>query len=199
MNCRTPGLPVHHKHPEFTQTHAHRVCDFHPAISSSVIPFSSCPQSLPASGVFSNESTLLRWPKYWSFSISPSRTDEHPGLISFLQLLQSDPLSISAVLPAPYLSLGSLSMLLSPCPTLHCWLKLAGKGLVWIFSCTLCFVETCVGFPQHHRFCVHLFLLTTYLLSQGLCVLLCTVPQGLYALSKSLCLSSNVTLIPPFA
>ena len=42
----------------------------HPAISSSVGPFSSCPQSLPAS-VFSNESTLrMRWPKYWSFSFS---------------------------------------------------------------------------------------------------------------------------------
>ena len=39
----------------------------HSAISSSVVPFSSCPQSLPAS-VFSNESTLsMRWPKYWSF------------------------------------------------------------------------------------------------------------------------------------
>ena len=54
----------------------------HPAISSSVIPFSSCPQSLPAS-VFSNESTLrMRWPKYWSFSFSiiiPSK--EIPGLI----------------------------------------------------------------------------------------------------------------------
>ena len=51
----------------------------HPAISSSVVPFSSCPQSIR---VFSNESTLcMRWPKYWSFSISPS--NEHPGLISF--------------------------------------------------------------------------------------------------------------------
>ena len=51
----------------------------HTAISSSVIPFSSCPRSLPAS-VFSNGSTLpMRWPKYWS--ISPS--NEHPGLISF--------------------------------------------------------------------------------------------------------------------
>ena len=41
-----------------------------PAISSSVIPFSSCPKSLPA-WVFSNESTLrMRWPKYWSFSFS---------------------------------------------------------------------------------------------------------------------------------
>ena len=56
----------------------------HPAISSSVVPFSSCPQSLPASGVFSNESTLcMRWPKYWSFSFSTSPSNEHPGLISF--------------------------------------------------------------------------------------------------------------------
>ena len=47
----------------------------HPAISSSVVPFSSCPQSLPAS-VFSNESTLrMRWPKYWSFSWRTPRTD----------------------------------------------------------------------------------------------------------------------------
>ena len=27
MNRSTPGLPVHHQHPEFTQTHVHRVCD----------------------------------------------------------------------------------------------------------------------------------------------------------------------------
>ena len=56
----------------------------HPAISSSVVPFSSCPQSLPASGFFSNESTLhMRWPKYWSFSLSISPSNEHPGLVSF--------------------------------------------------------------------------------------------------------------------
>ena len=55
----------------------------HPAISTSVVPFSSCPQSLPAS-VFSNESTLhMRWPKYWSFSFSISPSKGHPGLISF--------------------------------------------------------------------------------------------------------------------
>ena len=56
---------------------------YHPTISSSVIPFSSCPQSFPASD-FSNESALLiRWPKYWSFSFSISPSNEHPGLISF--------------------------------------------------------------------------------------------------------------------
>ena len=56
----------------------------HQAISSSVVPFSSCPQSLPVSESFSKESTLrMRWPKYWSFSFSISPSNEHPGLISF--------------------------------------------------------------------------------------------------------------------
>ena len=55
----------------------------HPAISSSVVPFSSCPQSLSAS-VFSSESTLhMRWSKYWSFSFSIIPSKEIPGLISF--------------------------------------------------------------------------------------------------------------------
>ena len=49
MNHSTPGLPVHHQLPEFAQTHVHRVDD---AISSSVVPFSSYHQSLPASGSF---------------------------------------------------------------------------------------------------------------------------------------------------
>ena len=47
----------------------------HSTISSSVVPFSSCLQSFPASGFFSKGSGLcIRWPKYWSFSfsISPS-------------------------------------------------------------------------------------------------------------------------------
>ena len=56
----------------------------HPAISSSVIPFSSYPQSYPASGSFSNESVLcIRWPEYWSFRFSISPSNEYSGLISF--------------------------------------------------------------------------------------------------------------------
>ena len=59
MNRSMPGLPVHHQLPEFTQTHVHQVwC--HPAISPSVIPFSSCPQSLPASDSFP-VSQLFTW------------------------------------------------------------------------------------------------------------------------------------------
>ena len=46
---------------------------WNPTISSSVVNFSSCLQSFLASGFLSNESALgIRWPKYWSFSISPS-------------------------------------------------------------------------------------------------------------------------------
>ena len=53
MNCSMPGLPVHHHRPEFTQTHVSPSSPWcHPAISSSVVPFSSCPQSLPTSESF---------------------------------------------------------------------------------------------------------------------------------------------------
>ena len=70
----------------------------HPAISSSVIPFSSYPQIPPSIRVFSNESTLcMRWPKYWSFSFSISPSNEHPGLISF-RMDWLDPLAVQGTL-----------------------------------------------------------------------------------------------------
>ena len=83
MNPSTPGLPVHHQLPEFTQTHVHRVSDAiqpsHPGSSPS--PPDPNPPSIR---VFSNESALhMRWPKYWSFSYSIIPSKEHPGLISF--------------------------------------------------------------------------------------------------------------------
>ena len=55
----------------------------HPAISFSVVPFSSCPQSLPASRSFPMSPLRMRWPKYWSFSFNISPSNEHPRLISF--------------------------------------------------------------------------------------------------------------------
>ena len=54
----------------------------HPTISSSVARFSSCLQSFPASGFFSNESALhIVWPKDRSFSFSISPCSEYSGLI----------------------------------------------------------------------------------------------------------------------
>ena len=93
-NRSTPGLPVNHQLLEFTQTHVHRVSD---AIQPSHPLLSPSPPALNPSSirVFSSESTpLMRWPKYWSFSISISPSNEHPGLISFrMDWLQSKGLS----------------------------------------------------------------------------------------------------------
>ena len=79
MDCSTPGLPVHHQLPEFTQTHVHWIAD---AIQPSHPLLSPSP---PASiRVFSNESVfLIKWPRYWSFIFSIGPSSEHSGLISF--------------------------------------------------------------------------------------------------------------------
>ena len=83
MGCSTPGLPVHHQLPEFTQLKS--IESVMP--SSHLIlchPLLLLPPIPPSIIVFSNESALhIRWPKYWSFSFSISPSNEHPGLISF--------------------------------------------------------------------------------------------------------------------
>ena len=80
MDCSTPGFPVHHCLPEFAQTQVHWVSD---AIQPSHPLSSSSPAfNLSSITVFPHELALgIRWPKYWSFSISPS--NEYSGLISF--------------------------------------------------------------------------------------------------------------------
>ena len=81
MGYNTPRFSVLHYLPQFTQTHVHWVGDTiqpsHPLLSPSPPAF-----NLSSIRVFSNELVLHnRWPKYWSFSISPS--SEYSGLISF--------------------------------------------------------------------------------------------------------------------
>ena len=47
-------------------------------------PLLLLPSTFPSIRVFSNESVLcIRWPMYWSFSLSISPSNEYPGLISF--------------------------------------------------------------------------------------------------------------------
>ena len=56
-----------------------------PSISSSVVSFSSCLPSFPASGSFPVNQFFfghIRWPKYWSFSYSISSFNEYSRLIS---------------------------------------------------------------------------------------------------------------------
>ena len=47
-------------------------------------PLFLLPSIFPSIRIFSNESVLrIRWPKYWSFSLSINPSNEHPGLVSF--------------------------------------------------------------------------------------------------------------------
>ena len=81
MDCSTPGFPVHH----------HSWSLFKPMSIKLMMPsnhvilchlFLLLPSIFPQIRVFSNESNLyIRWPKYWSFNISPS--NEYSGLITF--------------------------------------------------------------------------------------------------------------------
>ena len=83
MDFSTPGLPVHHQLPEFTQTHVHWVTD---AIHHLILchPLLLQPSVFPTTRVFSNGSVLrIRWPKYWSFSFSIGLSNEYSGLIFF--------------------------------------------------------------------------------------------------------------------
>ena len=96
MDCSKPGFSVHYQLPELAQISYPSSQCCHPAISCSVVPFSSCLQSFPAIRVFSDESVLrIRWPKYWSFSFGISPSKENSELISFtgLNSLQSKGLS----------------------------------------------------------------------------------------------------------
>ena len=161
MDCSTPGLPVHHQLPP---THVHLSRWGHPTISSSVVPFSSCPQSFPASGSF-QMSQLFAWGGQsigsFSFSISPS--NEYSGLISFrmdgldllavqgtLKSLVQHHSSKASILRRSAFFIVQLSHPLSTRKVLHprCGARLGGSGGVsgqhknrdkpWVHSLSVC-------------------------------------------------------------
>ena len=83
MNRSTPGLPVHHQLPEFTQTHVHRVGDAiqpsHPLYS----PSSPAPNPSQHQGLFQWVSSSHEVAKVLEFQLSIIPSKEHSGLISF--------------------------------------------------------------------------------------------------------------------
>ena len=92
MNPSTPGLPVHHQLPEFTQTHVHQVRDAIQLSHPLLAPF---PPALNPS----QHQSLFQWvnsshevPKYWCFSFSISPSNEYQdwfplGLTGLISLL----------------------------------------------------------------------------------------------------------------
>ena len=97
MNRNTPGLPVYHQLPEFTKIHVHRVGDAiqpsHPLSSPS--PYATNPSQ--HQGLFNESILSMRWSKFWSFSLSISPSNEHPGLVS-LRMEWMDLLTVQGTL-----------------------------------------------------------------------------------------------------
>ena len=83
MDCSTPASSVFHYPPELL-----KFMSIESMMLSNLLIFCHSllllPSIFPNMRVFSNESALCsRWPKYWSFSFSISRSNEYSGLISF--------------------------------------------------------------------------------------------------------------------
>ena len=81
MDYSTPGFPVHHQLLSLL-----KLTSIESVMPSNHLilyrPLFLLPSIFPSIRVFSNVSVLcIRWPKYWSFNISPS--NEYSGLISF--------------------------------------------------------------------------------------------------------------------
>ena len=107
----------------FAQTHAHWVNDAiqpsHPLLSPSPPTFNLSQHQ----GLFQWVSSLLQWPKYWSFSFSISPSNEYSGLISFrmgwFDLLAGTPRDSQESSPAPqFESINSSVLSLPYGPTL---------------------------------------------------------------------------------
>ena len=90
MGCSTPSFPVHHQLLDML-----KFMSMESVMPSNHLilchPLLLPPSIFPSIKVFSNESVLIRWPNYWSFSISPS--NEYSGLTS----LRMDWLDLLAV------------------------------------------------------------------------------------------------------
>ena len=128
MDCSAPGFHVHHQLAKLAQTHVHQVGDAiqpsHPLLSPSPPVF-----NLSQNQVFPNESVLrIRWPKYWSFSVSISPSSEYSELISF----RMDWLDLLAVQ-------GTLKSLLQLCRVL---VIKSEEGLMMVRHALFCSVRT---------------------------------------------------------
>ena len=83
MDRSMPGFSVHH-HP-WSLLKLMSIASVMPSNHRILChPLLLLPSVFPSIRVFSNESVLCtRWPKYWSFSLSISSSNEHSGVISF--------------------------------------------------------------------------------------------------------------------
>ena len=82
MDCSTPGFPVLHYLLHFAQTHVHwaMTSSNHLILCHHLLLLPSVFLSIR---IFSRVGSSMRWPRYWTFSVSISPPTEYSGLISF--------------------------------------------------------------------------------------------------------------------
>ena len=83
MDCSTPGFPVHHQLLELPQSQTPSSWWCHPTILSSVIPFSSCLQSFPATGSFPMSQFFASGGQVLEFQLYISPSNEYLRITSF--------------------------------------------------------------------------------------------------------------------
>ena len=134
MNSSIPGFPVLHYLLALAQTHVHWVGD---AIQPShpLSPLLLLSSIFPNIRGFSSELVLhVRWPKYWSFSISPS--NEYSELISF-RIDWFDPLVVRETLKSllQHHSLkASILWCSALCSNSHICTWLLEKPKLWLYG-----------------------------------------------------------------
>ena len=115
-------------------------------------PLLFLPSIFPTIRILSSQSVLcIRWPKYWSFSLSINPSNGYSGLISF-RIDWFDLLGVQIMLNVlnglwrgSYISCSRKSCLVS-IPSLSLKLPTTGKGLQFCL-----FVRKQVSIPQYHR------------------------------------------------
>ena len=124
MNCSTPGLPVHH-HPGDHSDSCPSSPWCHPAISSSVVPFSYCPQPLPASESFPRSQSSHDVAKVLEFQLQHHSLQRNPraNLQNGLVGSPYSPRDSQESSPTPqFKSINSSALSFFPSPThIHTW------------------------------------------------------------------------------
>ena len=151
MDCSMVGFTVLHCFPGFAQTHVHCVGNSiqpsHPLISSSPPTFNLSRHQ----GVYNGSALCIRWPKYWSFSVSISPSNEYSGLISsglprLISLLSRGLSRVFCSTTVQKHQLFGAQLSLLPKSHMHIWLIAL---TIWTFvgKVISCFLMCYLGLP----------------------------------------------------
>ena len=132
MNHSTPGLPVHHRLPEFTQTRVHRVGDAiqpsHPLSS----PSPPAPNPSQHQSLFQWVSSSREVAKVLEFQLNIIPSKEHPGLISFRMDWLVRSVQFSSVIQSCPTLCNPIECSIPGLPVLHHFLKFAQIHIHWV-------------------------------------------------------------------